>query len=186
MSTVRSGVTFGEKAADARELRGLGPEDRRERHALDVAARRRARRVHVAVRVDPDETERLVLAPQEIRRGRDRAGRERMVAAQHDRDAPLLEHRERGLVETLAHARDLADVFLTRVPERLDLGDRRHEIAGVHDRDPERRQAFPRPAIRKADGPMSTPRRLPPRSRDTPMMCAGRGISRTASRTVEI
>src|SRR6476646_7485280 len=32
----------------------------------------------------------------------------------------------------------------------------------------------PRPAIRNADGPMSTPRRLPPRSRDTPMMCMGR------------
>src|SRR6185436_16471919 len=32
----------------------------------------------------------------------------------------------------------------------------------------------PIPAIRNADGPMSTPRRLPPRSSETPMMWTGR------------
>ena len=82
----------------------------------------------------------------------------------------LLEHGQRRLVEPLADARDLADVFLARIAERLDLGNRRDEVAGVHDRHPERRQPLASPAMRNADGPMSTPRRLPPRSSETPMM----------------
>src|SRR5437899_2737087 len=36
----------------------------------------------------------------------------------------------------------------------------------------------PRPAIRKADGPMSTPRRLPPRSNGTPDVLGGRSCAR--------
>ena len=37
MSTVCAGSTFGENAADLRELRRLGAEQRGERHAVDVA-----------------------------------------------------------------------------------------------------------------------------------------------------
>ena len=140
MRTVCSGATFGEKPPMRDELGGLGTEERRERHAVDVAAARARRRVHVAVRVDPDEAERLALAPHEVGRRRHRTGREAVVAAEHEREAVLLEHAERRLVEPLADARDLADVFLFRIAERLDFGNRRHEIAFVDDRHAERRQ----------------------------------------------
>ena len=98
------------EAADARELRRLRSEQRGERHAVDVAAAGGRRRVHVAVRVHPDQAERLLVAPDEVRRGRDRSGGEGVVAAEHERNAPFLEDRERRLVEPLADARDLADV----------------------------------------------------------------------------
>ncbi len=47
------------RRADRRELRRFLPEQRRERHAVHVAAGRRLGRVHVAVRVDPDEAQRI-------------------------------------------------------------------------------------------------------------------------------
>jgi len=45
--------------------------------------------------------------------------------------------------EPLAHARDVSDVFFARVPHRLGFGDRRDQIAGVHDLDAEGGQALP-------------------------------------------
>ena len=53
------GQHFRREAADPRQLGRLGAEQRRERHAVDVAAAERRGRVHVAVRVDPDQAERL-------------------------------------------------------------------------------------------------------------------------------
>ena len=51
---------------------------------------------------------------------------------------PSLEHAERRLVELLADARDLADVLLLRIAERLDLRNRRDEVAFVDDGHAER------------------------------------------------
>src|SRR3954466_15444843 len=56
-----------------------------------------------------------------------------MIAAEHDRDPALFHDGERGLIEPLAYSRDLADVFLARITERLDLRDRGDQVARVGD-----------------------------------------------------
>ena len=68
-----------------------------------------------------------------------------MIAAEHERNPALFEDAKRRLVQLLAEARDLADVFLARIAERLDLRDRRDEIARIDDRDPEAGQSFAQP-----------------------------------------
>ena len=130
------------EAADPRQLGGLGAEQRRERHAVDVAAGRTRRRVHVAVRVDPDQADRLLLPADEIGRRGDRSGRQAVIAAEDERKPALLERRERGLVQLLADPGDLADVFLAGIAERFRFRDRRDDIPFVDDRHAERGQPF--------------------------------------------
>ena len=85
------------EAADLRELGGSRPEQRGERHAVHVAAERRRRRVHVAVRVHPDAGRAAAaLAGPMRRRGRHRSGAEAVVAAEHERQCRRLERRERA------------------------------------------------------------------------------------------
>ena len=105
------------------------------------------------------------------RRRRDRSGAEAVIAAEHDRHRAFGERRERGLKQPLADARDVFHVALVRIARALRLGNRRRHVALVDDVQPERARAARRmPAMRNADGPMSVPRRLPPRSSGTPMM----------------
>ena len=175
MRTVFSGCTFGREPADARQLRRLLAEQRRERHAVHVAAAAARRRVHVAVRVDPDQRRSARRCGGRSRRWPRPSPAARLWSPPSTSGiAALLEHRERRLVEPLADPRDLADVLLLRVAGRLDLRE-----SARPDR-PRRRRVMPRavsrspsPAMRNADGPMSTPRRLPPRSSETPMMWTG-------------
>ena len=145
MSTVCSGCTFGEKPPIRDSSAGSGPSSDASGMPCTLPLRRARRRVHVAVRVDPDEAERLLLATHEIRRRRDRPGREAVIATEDERQTALFERRQRRLVEPLADFRDLADVLLVRVAERLDLGDRRDEVALVDDGDAERGQALAEP-----------------------------------------
>ncbi len=109
---------------------------------MHVSASRARGRIHVAVGVHPDEAERLTFSPHEIRGRRDRPGREAVITAEHERESTSIEDAERGLVELLAEARDLADVLLLRIPERLDLGDWSDQVALVDDGDPECGEAF--------------------------------------------
>ena len=117
MSTVCVGKHLGREAADPRELRRLLAEQRRQRHAVHVAAQRRRRRVHVAVRVDPQQADRQVrcVCLAHSARGADRSGAEAVIAAEHERDRALGERRERRLVQLRADLRDVADVFLALV-----------------------------------------------------------------------
>src|SRR4029077_16288566 len=66
------------------------------------------------------------------------------IATEYKRQAAFFEHTERRLEQPLAHACDVADVFLTRIAFVLCLWNRRHEIAAIDDRYAERRQAFPK------------------------------------------
>ena len=90
------GVFRGDRrllAADAGELGGFRPEQRAERHAVDVAGIAGVGTIHVAVRVHPDQSERLA-ARALIRRGRrHRARAEAVIAAQHDRQRALMRAR---------------------------------------------------------------------------------------------
>ena len=123
-----------------------------------------ARRVHVAVRVDPEQADLAALGRREVGRRADRSGRQRVVAAQHDRQRAVLVRLVDLLIELLAHARDLPDVFLLRIAFRLRLRDGRRRSPLSMTTQPMPASRSPMPAIRTADGPMSTPRRPPPRS----------------------
>src|SRR6266545_4857537 len=94
------------------------------------------------MRVHPNQPEGLSFPPHEIRRRGDRPRRQGMITAEHERSAPLFEHPERGLVQPLADPRDVADVFLRRISFSLNLWNRRDEIAGVDDGDPEAGEPF--------------------------------------------
>ena len=74
-------------------------QQRRQRHAVHVAAGRGLRRVDVGMGIDPDQADLLSFAPVELRDARDRARRNGMVAAEdHGRHAffERLQHHVRG------------------------------------------------------------------------------------------
>ena len=97
---------LGRRAADARQLGRLGAEQRRERHAVDVAAQRCRGRVHVAVRVDPQQADRQLLRrprptpPRPRPTRRPGCGRRRARAAARR----LASDASAALVQQLAHA----------------------------------------------------------------------------------
>ena len=171
-STVCAGTTFGEKLPILDSSDGLGPEKRGERHAVDVARQRRGGRVHVAVRVDPEEADREVLrATSPLGGRRHRAGADAVIAAEHDRQRPFVE-RCRATSDTpsdrpwrcrgcISCARRAAPAFRESAKAGRPLSSTLQPSEAIRS---------PRPAMRMADGPMSTPRRPPPRSRGTPMM----------------
>ena len=167
------GRTFGEKPPIRDELGRLGPEQRGERHAVHVAARRSRRRVHVAVRVDPDQAERLA-APARARRpmrrhrpGREASGRRRARAGGR---RPRARARAPAGRAARRPGRSRGRISCA---DRADSASRESARRGRPRRRPCSRA---RRAVRRArrcgsaDGPMSTPRRLPPRSSGTPMM----------------
>src|SRR5205823_10211061 len=86
--------------------------------------------------------ERLLLAPHEVGGRGDGTRGQRMISAEDEREPALFEDAERRLVQLFADARDLADVFLTRIAERLDFRNRRDEIPFIDHRDAKRRQTF--------------------------------------------
>src|SRR2546423_866754 len=85
-------VELGREAFDVGQLRRAVTEEYRERHAVNVSRRRRLRRVHVCVRVEPDEADRLFALAVERRDARDRADGYRMVAAEDDGQFPALQN----------------------------------------------------------------------------------------------
>ena len=84
-SATRCGSTAGSRYCVALELRPAEPERRRERHPVDVAARRRLGPVQVAVRVEPEHAAGAARAGEAA----ERAERDRVVAAEHERQVAL-------------------------------------------------------------------------------------------------
>ena len=82
------GLDRGGRPADGGELAGLRSQQRGERHAVDVAAGARIRRVHVAVRVDPEQAEASALTPGSGGGGGDGARGQAVIAAEDDGDGP--------------------------------------------------------------------------------------------------
>ena len=77
----------------------------------------------------------------------------------------------RALSYNIRHTCAMSPMNFLRSSERSrvsGIGDGRSPLSTTGT--PRLARRSPRPAIRSADGPMSTPRRLPPRSRGTPMM----------------
>ena len=171
MSTVRSALDLRRAAADRRQLRRLRAEERRERHPVHVAARRRRRRVHVAVRVDPEQADVAAVAPRQSPPTRPpirprASGRRRARSAARPPGATA--RRADTAADTRARSRGC-----TSFSDRARRAFRESACRDRPCRRPRSRCAAsrsPSPAIRTADGPMSTPRRPPPRSSGTPRM----------------
>ena len=151
------------------------PEQRRQRHAVHVAAGRRLRRVHVAVGIHPDQAERpRDGAPHPVRAGRHRSGREAVIAAEHERQRTLVERRAgRQSWSRAADPRDRLDELLCRVGRLAASPGSASAGRPSTTARPSVAIWSPSPAIRNAEGPMSTPRRPAPRSSGTPMMWTG-------------
>ena len=111
----------------------------------------------------------LALAPIKLGHARYRAGRQRVVAAQHQRRHALFQRLDDGFGGSRTGLRDLlqvagtraADVCVSAISTRM-LPPSCHLVA-------QRLKRASRPATRMAEGPMSTPRRLAPMSSGTPI-----------------
>ena len=127
---------------------------------MDIAARAAGRRVHVAVRVHPDETERPVCAPRHLGTRGDGPRGEAMVPAEDERQRPGLEACECRLVQRGADAwRCRGRTSSARLRVAASPGSAPRGRLCRQPRSPSSWIRSSSPAMRSADGPMSTPRR---------------------------
>ena len=135
------GVDRRGHAADGRQLHGLGTQQRGEGHAVHVAAGAGVRRVHVAVRVDPEQAETLVALPGGGGAGGDGSGRQAVVAPEHQGQGARREGGGGRLEQAPADAGDVVDVLLAGISRVPGLADRRRQVAAVRHRVAQRGQA---------------------------------------------
>ena len=123
------------------------------------------------MRVDPEHAAGAV----RLRHAAERAHRDRVVAAEHERHgaaaARVLDERR----DPLARAHDRLEVASLRVADLGRLGQADVDVAPVDALAAEARDPLLSPAYRIADGPMSTPRRPAPRSSPAPITATGVG-----------
>ena len=169
-SATRRGSTAGIGQASLSNAVAGEAEHRGEHHPVHVAARRGLRTVEVSVGVDPEHSARAVEAGEPA----DRAERDRVVAAEHQRAVALLERCDDEPGDVLARLLDLRQEPCLLVAGGDRLGDRSANVAPVHRRTPISLSRASSPAYRIADGPMSTPRRPCPRSSGAPMIATVR------------
>ena len=130
----------GRESPDAgQRLRPL-PQNRGQRHAVEVPARRRLRGVGISVGVDPEEPDRLALAAlaRQPRHPRNRPQCDRVIAAEHHRQPPGEPDPPYPFGERLENPGDLgevAGVLVSGTGERLDH--RGGEVALVDDLAPQ-------------------------------------------------
>ena len=105
-----AGLHRGLLSGDLDESPWAVAEQDRDRHAVDVAARREHIRVGVRVRVEPEHAQ-LAAVLARMPRGRgDRADRERMIAADENRQARVGKLRAAGVVDSAIPGEDLRQV----------------------------------------------------------------------------
>ncbi len=120
----------------------FGTEQRGQRHAVHVAARRARRRVHVAVRVDPQQPERLARVARVRGRCRHRSSAQAVVAAQHQRKRAFFDRRARGLIQAVADLGDLLDELLSGIAVLSRFRDGRRQVAAIDDEAAQFRDPF--------------------------------------------
>ncbi len=96
---VCSGEDRRSESADRRQLDRLGPQQCGQRHAVNVAAWRARRRVHVPVSIDPEKADRLSGGACMRRRRCDRSRRQAVIAPEHERHRALLDRCARDLIK---------------------------------------------------------------------------------------
>ena len=124
---------LGRVAQHVRQLLRPHAQQRRQRHSVDVAARRGFGRIDVGVRVDPDDADLLVLAPVELRHARNRARGDGVVSAQHEGRHPLFQGLGHCFRRSRAGLGDLLQITRIRAAEFLRLGDFDGHVAAVLD-----------------------------------------------------
>src|SRR5262249_15591460 len=127
--------------------------DRGERHAVHVAGRRRLRRVHVRVRVEPDQADLLLLAVVGARDARHRAAGDRVVAADDERAAALLDPALDATAQAAAAVRDRVEVLRALVLRLLRVRAQHGHVAEVFELEPERLDAAAEPGDADRGGP---------------------------------
>ncbi len=124
---------FGREVVNVAEFDGRKAHDRGERHAVDVAAGRRIRRVHISVSVDPEKSDFLVLAPVELGHAGYRTSRHRMIAAQDKRNFARFERLQYQVSALDAGGGDFLEVFGIRHALFFLFRDGDGDVAGVFD-----------------------------------------------------
>src|SRR5947209_6236488 len=114
------------------------------RHPVYVAGRRGQRRVDVAVRVDPDHPGRLAARPPDAG---DRAHRDRVVAAEHQRKRALRDDVVDDSGQLVADRLDDREVLRVLLGNARRLGDRDAQVAVVGHRDAELLQRLLQPRV---------------------------------------
>ena len=122
---------FRRKSENIGEIRRPQAGDGRQRHAVNVAAGRSLRRIHVAVRVNPDEPCFLVLPPVEFGDAGHATGSDGVVAPQDQRNLRRFQrlHHQFGVLG--AGGSDLFQVLGGGLALLLLLGDGHGDIAGI-------------------------------------------------------
>src|SRR5271156_290425 len=114
-----------------RQLRRPVTHDRRQRHAVHVPRRRRIRRVHVAVRVQPNHTHAFTIFVEMCGSSGRRAHSNRMIAAQHQRNHVLIQSFLHRVRQALARLRNFVQITRALLAVRLLLGLRHLHVADI-------------------------------------------------------
>ena len=105
----------------------------RQRHAVDIAAGRGLGRVHVAVGVNPDQSDLLVLAAIKLGHACHRSRRHRVVSAQHQRNFAGFQRLQDQFGMLGAGGGDFLQILRMGSALLLLFGDRDGNIAAVFD-----------------------------------------------------
>src|SRR4051794_21710380 len=113
---------------------------------MHVAGRGRGGGIHVAVRIDPDQAQRLIRgAPHPIRTRGHRPGGHAVVAAEHQRKCAMFQRLQAHGIQPPTDAGDLVDVLLAIVRFLVDLWNGCWHIAAIEHRPAERGELIGQP-----------------------------------------
>ena len=126
-------MDFGREVEDVAEFGGPKSHDGGQGHAVHVAAGRGLGRIDVAVRVNPEQSDLLVLPAIEFGNARYRSGRDGMVSAKHERDLAGFKSLENKFGALGAGGGDFFQVFRVGGAFLLLFGNGDGDVAAVFD-----------------------------------------------------
>src|SRR5262249_51819214 len=118
---------------DARKIVLPKSEDRGQRHAMDVATWRSSGSIDVAVRIDPDQPDALLLLSIKLRDAAHRTYRNGMIASQDHWNHAFLQGLQNKLSFFRAGGRNFLQVLRVRIAFFLGLGNRDRDVSTILD-----------------------------------------------------
>ena len=131
--TMFAGLGFGLESQQIHQLRRAVAHDAGQRHAVNVAGRRRFGHVHVAVGVEPDVADVFFLLAIELRDARRYACRDGVITAKHKRKKSFVQRFADGLGDVQARFSDFLEIFGAFFADRHFFGLFYFQIADVFD-----------------------------------------------------